>query len=167
MKGMMTGKSARKILFTSAAAVLLIMAAGMDAAAQPSGPGGEVKIIVYVIEASEGVPGVDPQIRHIVKQFHGTFRHSTYRLVSKVPRKVPMGKEARIALPGLRELRIKALGYETGRIKLKLRISEKSTRGRSHDVLNTEFRLIKGGTIVIGDYNYREGKLILAVSADM
>jgi hypothetical protein len=34
-------------------------------------------------------------------------------------------------------------------------------------VLNTEFRLIKGGTIVIGDYNYHEGKLILAVSADM
>jgi len=50
---------------------------------------------------------------------------------------------------------------------MKIRIVEKSTRGRSRDVLNTEFRLTRGGTIVIGDYNYQKGKLILAISADM
>lgn len=167
MRGFFTGAAFRNAFLAAAVVVCLMLPAGPEAVAQPSGADRDVKIVVYVIEASDGVPGVDPEIRHIVEQFHGTFRYSTYKVVSKVPRKVPMGGEAKIALPGLRELRLYPRGYEAGRIRMKIKIIEKSTRGRSRDVLNTEFRLIRGGTIVIGDYNYHKGKLILAISADV
>jgi hypothetical protein len=70
-------------------------------------------------------------------------------------------------LPGKRTLTVSALGYEGGRIRLKVKIVEKSAGGKSRDVLATEFRLVKGGTIVLADYNYNKGKLILAISADM
>ncbi len=167
MKSSMTGAAFRRAFFALAALICLVFLIGPEAAAQPGESAEVVKIVVYVIEASDGVPGVDREIRHIVEQFHGTFRYSTYKLVSKIARKVPMGGEAKIALPGLRELRLDPREYKAGRIKMKIRIVEKSTRGRSRDVLNTEFRLTRGGTIVIGDYNYQKGKLILAISANM
>jgi hypothetical protein len=167
VKSLIAGAVFRNTSFVAATLICLILLFGSEAAAERDGQPGGVKVVVYVIEASDGVPGVDPEIRHIVKQFHETFRYSTYQIVSKVPRNVPMGGEAKIALPGLRELRLYPRGYEEGRIRMKVRIVEKSTRGRSRDVLNTEFRLIKGGTIVMGDYNYHKGKLILAISTDM
>ncbi len=167
MKGLIAGAVFRNASFVAATLMCLILLFGSEAAAERESRPGGVRVVVYVIEASDGVPGVDPEIRHIVKQFHGTFRYSTYKVVSRVPRNVPMGGEAKVALPGLRELRLYPRGYEKGRIKMKVRIVEKSTRGRSRDVLNTEFRLAKGGTIVIGDYNYHKGKLIIAISVDM
>ena len=167
MKSLIAGAVFRNASVVAATLMCLILLFGSEAAAERDGQPGGVKVVVYVIEASDGVPGVDPEIRHIVKQFHGTFRYSTYQVVSRIPRNVPMGGKAKIALPGLRELRLHPRGYEEGRIKMKVRIVEKSTRGQSRDVLNTEFRLVKGGTIVIGDYNYHKGKLIIAISVDM
>jgi hypothetical protein len=126
-----------------------------------------VRIVVYVIEASDGVPGVDPEIKPLVKQFHGTFRYSTYKLISKVPKTIPMGGQSKIMMPGQREMNISALGQEEGRIKLKVRITKKSAKGQSRDVLNTEFRLGKGASMVIGGYDHNNAKLILAISSDM
>lgn len=166
MSDLMSRKRFRITFVVTAALIAVLFGAVPDARAQ-AGQAGAVRVTTYVIEASNGVPSVDSEIRHIVKQFHGTFRYSTYKLISKVPKKIPIGGNAKITLPGLRILDISALGYESGRIKLKIKIIQKSTSGRPKDILSTEFRLVKGGTIILGDYNYHKGKLILAVSADM
>ncbi len=149
------------IVFATAFALLLGLAS--DARAQA---GDAVRVSVYVIEASDGVPGVDSEIRHIVKQFHGTFRYSTYKLISKVPKTIPAGGSTKIVMPGLRTLDISSLGYEGGRAKLKVKIVQKKPDGRRRDVLNTSFAIAKGGTMLIGGYDYHKGKLILAISAD-
>ena len=167
MSDLMSRKRFRITFVATAALIAVLFGVAPDARAQAGQAGGAVRVTTYVIEASDGVPSVDSEIRHIVKQFHGTFRYSTYKLISKVPKRIPFGENVKITLPGLRMLDISALGYESGRIKLKVRIIQKSTSGKSRDVLSTEFRLVKGGTIVLGDYNYHKGKLILAVSADM
>lgn len=167
MSDLMSVKTVRKTFAALAALGSVLFCIVPDALAQPAAQGNDVRVVVYVIEASQGVPGVDAEIRHIVKQFHETFRYSTYKLVKKAPRKVPMDGQTKITLPGLRELNVYALGYEAGRIQLKVKIVDKSDKGRPRDVLNTEFKLAKGGTIVIGGYDYQKGKLILAISADM
>jgi hypothetical protein len=59
---------------------------------------------------------------------------------------------------------LQMLGYDGNRIKMKVRLVEKQPGG-SRDVLNTEFRLVEGGTMMIGGYDYRDGKLIVAISA--
>jgi hypothetical protein len=130
-------------------------------------PGGRVHTIVYLIKASNDMPGVDPEIRHIVREFQGAFKYSTYRLVSKVPKDIAIGSDEKIALPGLREMQIYAKGYENNRIKLRVRIKEKQSRGGAREVLDTDFRIMEGGTIIIGGYHYQEDKLILAISAEM
>ncbi len=168
MSDLISGKRFRITFVATAALIAVLFGAAPDARAQAGRrAGGGVRVTTYVIEASDGVPSVDSEIRHIVKQFHGTFRYSTYKLISKVPKRIPFGGNVKITLPGLRMLDISALGYESGRIKLKIKIIQKSTSGRPKDILSTEFRLVKGGTIILGDYNYHKGKLILAVSADM
>ena len=160
-------KPAKTLIALCLMVVPALLLSAPDASAQSSARGNDVRIVAYMIEASDGVPGVDPEIRHIVKQFHDTFRYSTYKLVSKVPRKIPMNGETKINMPGGRELIVYALGYEDARINLKVRIIDKSGPGKSREVLNTQFRLVKRGTIVIGNYNYQKGKRILAISADM
>jgi hypothetical protein len=148
-----------------ALAVLLSIFVGIprDAMAQADD---SVSIIVYVIEASDGVPGVDPEIKPLVEQFHNTFRYSTYKLISKVPKKIRMGEESTVKIPGEREMHIGALGEEGGRIRLKVRITKKLSKGKSRDVLDTEFRLGKGASMVIGGYDHNNAKLILAISSD-
>lgn len=143
-----------------------IFFSGPAAVAKERGSADHVRIVVYLIEASDGVPAVDPQIRDIVKQLHGTLRYSTYRLRSKIPKTIRIGEEQKIALPGSREMRLYARGHEGGRMKLKVKITAKGDRGRTRDVLNTEFRLGKSGTIVIGGYDYHGNKLIVAISPD-
>jgi hypothetical protein len=163
----MTNTSVWKAFVALAVVVAVLFSISPRAAAQRDGPDGDMRIVVYLIEASDGVPGIDPEIRDIVKQFQRTFRYSTYRLVSKIPKKIRMGNDEKIALPGLRELRLYARGHEGRRIKLKVKIMEKPMRGRQRQVLDTDFRIVKGGTIVIGGYDYHTGKLIVAISADM
>ena len=163
----MTKASIRKFVTPLAAALVLMLLVGPNLSAAPADSGEVVRIVVYLIKASGDTPGVDPEIREIVKQFGGAFRYSSYRLVSKIPKSVRMGGDAQIPLPGKRELRVHARGHENNRIKLKVNIREKPAGDRPRDILNTEFMIIEGGTILIGGYDYQEGKLMVAISANM
>jgi hypothetical protein len=158
--------SVRRHILILILSVVLVFSLGSAIYAQPSDSSGDVRIVVYMIEASDGVPGVDPQIKEIIKDLKRELRYSTYKLVSKVPKKIRIGSSEGINLPDSRKLLLYAQGYENGRVKLRVKVTEKSGRGPERSVLNTEFRIVRGGTIIIGPYNYREGKLILAISAD-
>lgn len=161
----MTNTSIGKVAVLAAALALVLMF-GPNASATPPDSGEEVRVIIYLIRASDDAPGVDSEIKGLVRQFKGAFRYSSYRLVSKMPKSIPVGDEVKVPLPGSRQLHVHARGREDNRIKLKVKIREKARRGRDRDMLNTEFRIVEGGTIIIGGYDYREGKLIVAISAD-
>jgi len=162
----MTGKLFDRIIPVLMLFAIFFFAFGPKAFAQSHEAPDDVRIVVYLIEASNGAPGVDSEIKQIIKELKGELRYSTYRLISKVPKKIKTGERERIGLPDSRELLLFARGFEDGRVKLNVKITEKSSRGDRREVLNTDFRIVKGGTILIGPYNYREGKLILAISAD-
>jgi hypothetical protein len=151
--------------FLTVLATTLVFAWSSQALAKRDRPGGGVQIVVYLIEASNGNPGVDPRIRGIVDQFEGAFRYSTYKLLSKIPMDLPVGSEEKLAVPDQRELSLSVQGFENRRVRLKVKIVEKPKSDRPREVLNTEFRIVEGGTILIGGYSYRDGKLILAISA--
>lgn len=162
----MTHMQILKTLVIMAITISIAFSAGTAAVAQEGDSAERIRIVVYLIEASDGVPSVDPQIRDIVKQLHSTLRYSTYKLHSKIPKTLSVGEEEKISLPGSREMRLYARGQEDGLMKFKVKISSKEDGGRSRDVLNTEFRLGKSGTIVIGGYDYNDSKLIVAISPE-
>jgi hypothetical protein len=163
----MTNTSVGKVVVALATVLVLVLVLGSNASATPPDSDEKVRIVVYLIKASDDAPGVDSEIKDLVRQFGGAFRYSSYRLVSKIPKSIPLGSEVKIPLPGSRRLHIYARGREGKRIRLKIKIREKSARGRDREMLNTEFRIVEGGTIMIGGYNYHEGKLMVAISADM
>jgi hypothetical protein len=138
-----------------------------DSTVSAEGESSAVKTVIYLIEASDGPGGIDPAIKDIVKQVSGTLRYSSYKVFSTIRKKIDIGDDEDISLPGSRELNIRALGYEEDRIKLRVKIAEKSGRGESRDMVNTEIRIVKGGTFIIGGYDHDGGKLIVAISADM
>jgi hypothetical protein len=147
-------------------AVLLLLAfLPHPSLAQEQYPNKAAHILIYVIEASNEGKGVDPQIQHLVKEFRGALRYSSYELVSKIPRRLEPGEKEEVKLPGHREMQLRMQGYEGNRISLKVEIKEKADKGRHREVLNTEFRIIEGGTIMIGGYEYHGGKLLIAISA--
>jgi hypothetical protein len=131
----------------------------------PSSPPG-IHVTVFLIEALDGPPWIDPKIRVIVDQFEGAFRYSTYRLVARIPMTVPIGGEDKVALPDHRELLLSIKGFERPWLKLRVKIVKKPTTmlEAPREILNTEFRIVPGGTILIGGYMYHEGKLIVAIS---
>ncbi|RJP73052.1 MAG: hypothetical protein C4532_05030 [Candidatus Abyssobacteria bacterium SURF_17] len=147
--------------------LLILFWASSQALAQRDEATETVRVTVYLIEASHGTPGADPEIEGIVRQLKGTFGYSSYRLESKIRKDIKMGDAEKISLPRSRVMYVYAQGYEGNRIKLKVKVSEKTGRGESRDTLNTEFRIVEGGTIVIGGYDCDAGKLIVAISADM
>lgn len=154
-----------KAIICLAACASLIFLSAAFTPVHASDASGSCKVIVYLIEASDGPPGVDPQIKGIVRQFQGAFKYSTYKLVSKIPKRITVGRSEKISLPGRRELQLYPQGFEEKRIKMNVKIVEKGGRGNGRTVLNTSFRIVPGGTIMIGGYNYQKGKLILAISA--
>ena len=162
----MTTMPVKKDFLIFLLSVILVFSLTPGICAQPSDSPGDVRIVVYMIEASNDAPGVDSQIKDIIKDLRKELRYSTYRLISKVPKKIKIGGRESVKLPGSRNLLLFAQGYENGRVKLRVKVTEKSGRGPERSVLNTEFRIVRGGTIIIGPYNYHEGKLILAISAD-
>jgi hypothetical protein len=169
----MTSIPLRKSLIALALLVACVFLASPGVGAEPPdrrggrGEGNDVRIVVYLIDASDNASGVDPEIKGIVNQLRGTFGYSSYRLVSKIRKNVPVGNSEKFSLPGPRELTVFAHGREGNRIKLKVKVHEKSGRGGSRDALNTEFRIADGGTIIIGGYKHDGGRLIVAISADM
>ena len=146
------------------ATLFLLSLLPYSAMAQEQGSSQKADIIIYVIEASNEGQGVDPQIQGLVKEL-GAFRYSSYKLVSKIPRQLRSGEKESVSLPGNRQMQLQMQGAEGNRVKLKVKITEKSEEQRSRDILNTEFRIIEGGTIMIGGYDYRNGKLFVAISA--
>ena len=156
----------RKTVIGLAVILSLTFLFGPNASAQRIDSGGEVRIVVSLIEASNDAPRVDPQIRGLVKQFRGDFRYSSYKLVSRIPKTIKIGSYETVRLPGSREMRLYARGYENNRVKLNVKVTERGRRGRGREVLNTDFRIVRGGTIMIGGYRYRDGRLMVAISAD-
>ncbi len=158
----MTTAPVRNTFVTVMVVLTVIMSSGP--AARNSAFAEDVRVTVYAIEASNGVPGIDPEIRSIVEQFEGAFRYSTYKLVSKMPKNIGIGQEEKFSLPGQREMRVFVRGYQGNRIKLNVKIVEK--KDRSREVLSTDLGIVDGGTMIIGGYHHRDGKLMVAVSAE-
>jgi hypothetical protein len=162
----MTNISIGKILLALIVSAILVASTGSGVSAQTPDSSDTVRIVVHLIEASNGAPGVDPEIKDILKDFRDEFRYSTYKLISKVPKTINKGGSQKVALPDSRELQLFSKGYENGRVKLRVKIVEKPKEKAAREMLNTEFRIVRGGTIIIGPYNYKKGKLLLAISAD-
>ena len=161
------------------AAVAILVLLGSVAQAQE-----RTEVTVRVIAASTAERGFDPSLSDIQGKLGALFAYSSYRLIGQqsfalsfgetgsMP--LPAGRQARgpgKESPGFRErfapaapvgrtLEVIPVSKRGDLVELQVRMEE---GGRV--LLNTQFRIASGGTILIGGPHFGPGVLIVALSA--
>ncbi len=160
------------VVFVALAALIV-----SDAAAQR-----RIPLMVQVISASRAERGIDPSLGKLRRQLRSFFNYSSYRLIGKQRLFLAPGQTGRMELPGgatptrrerrfggrffsgpsggRRSLEVTAQGWEGRYLRLQVSVKE----GRRH-ILNTQFRIARGGTVMIGGPPFGSGVLIIALTA--
>jgi len=121
-----------------------------------------VKIYVMISLAVPGGEKVDPRLGEIHQELKNTFRESSYELLDEVRFDLTLQEQDGKPLPGDAHLYIQYMGMDGGKVNLNLKITQKGS-----EVLNTNFSISKGGTIIVGGPPYKDGNLVLAVKTAM
>lgn len=139
-------------------------------------------ITVRVISASRGPGVVDPALGDLHRQLSSLFGYSSYRLLDQRRFALSRGETAVIGLPGglarppqrespgfrqrlvprqagQRTFEVTPLGMSGGFLQMRVKMDEDGNR-----LLDTQFRIPPGETIMIGGPPYGPGVLIVAVT---
>ncbi|MBN2143682.1 MAG: hypothetical protein JW774_03565 [Candidatus Aureabacteria bacterium] len=118
-----------------------------------------ISVQVDVILAQNSPGGVDPQIRNVQSKLTKVFNFSSYRLISRETVPVNINKKSVVSLPegGILSLMLTAQNNDQAVIQAEIQ------KGIS-SLLNTQFRLKKGGTIILNGPSTSEGVTLVGVS---
>jgi hypothetical protein len=144
----------------TALGTLSMCAALCGAVAAQEGPGVEVRIGAVV--ASNAEQTFDPRLASLRKQFDSLFPFTSYRLIKEETRRVAWGRQAGFDLPGGRYLLVIPREYKDGRVSMKLILVESS-----RPLIDTVLGLRNQGTFLVAGPRHQEGRLIIAIGADM
>ncbi|MBI4970629.1 MAG: hypothetical protein HZC17_02185 [Candidatus Omnitrophica bacterium] len=118
------------------------------------------QISVIVALAIPGGDKVDPRLSAIESELNNTFRKSSYEQLEEMRFDLASQQIESRPLPGGGELGVQLVGADPGRFTLNVTIISNGTQ-----VLNTNFTIARGGTIIVGGPSYKEGNLVLAIKA--
>jgi hypothetical protein len=136
--------------------VLLPIAHAVDTA--PEAP---VAVDVGVVVASNEGHTVDPALTSIRNQLHSMFNYTSYQLVDRLKRTLPVGETGDFALPGNRSIRVTPVPAKENKVRLAVQLME-----AERNLLTTTLGLSRGGMVLVGGPPYRKGVLILIISAE-
>jgi len=119
-----------------------------------------VKVNVTVALAVPGGEQIDPRLGSIREDLKNTFAQASYEQLDEMRFDLDLQEEDSRSLPGNSQIAVQYLGATDGKVTLNVKISEQGTQ-----VLNTNFSISKGGTIIVGGPPYKGGNLVLAIKA--
>lgn len=143
-----------------AAGLLLAGVLGMPAPARADDEDTTPALTVYVIEASNGPGGVDEEIAEIRKRAGDALPFKTWRLISKLPARVPLGSEKKLLVPDNRQVVLRPTQIVDDHLSVDVEIRKKGERPT-----RVSGRLANGGTFIVGGYPHGDGRLVFAISA--
>ncbi len=139
------------------ACIALLLLARITAAS----PDAPVAIDVGVVVASHEGSTTDPALSSIRNQLQSMFNYSSYRMVDRLRRTLPVGETGEFDLPGARSMRITPVPAKGNKVRLAVQIME-----AERNLLTTTLGLSRGGMVIVGGPSYRKGVLILIISAE-
>ena len=122
---------------------------------------GEHDVAEIYVMVSLAVPGgdqVDPRLGQIREELKSTFAPSSYEMLDEVRFDLDLQEQDSKPLPGDAHLFVQYMGNDDGKVNLNVRITQ---QGR--EVLNTNFSIPRGGTIIVGGPPYKNGNLVLSL----
>jgi len=118
------------------------------------------QVSVTVVLASSNGGEVDPRLNSIIQDLQKLFTQYSYKKLDQFDMNLGINEEKSFDIDKAASVQVRFLGVEGDKVNLKLRIKE-----NKKDLINTNFSITKGGTIIIGGPERKDGKLVLAIKA--
>ncbi len=112
-----------------------------------------------IIEASNVGTMVDPTLRELHHQLSSLFRYTSYRLLRDEQLQLVLRQTTILPLPPGRSIEMTPLKFQANTAELRVKIKRDRT-----EILDTQIRLDRGRTVLIGGPRQGEGVIILAFS---
>lgn len=131
--------------------------------AQPvmASPDAPVAVDVGVVVASNEGSTMDPALSSIRDKLQSMFNYSSYRMIDRLERSLPVGETGNFALPGNFSMRATPIPSKGNKVRLAVQIME-----GNKNLLSTTLGLSRGGMVLVGGPSYQKGVLILIISAE-
>jgi len=118
-----------------------------------------VQIQVDIILAQDTQNGVDPRLSNLQSKLNQVFHFTSYRLISRESFTLNSQGSSEISLPGSGSLSLQLVKLSGNQAVIQAEIHK-----GSFSILNTQFRLKRGGTVVLNGPANAEGATIVGVS---
>jgi hypothetical protein len=118
------------------------------------------QIQVDIILAQDTPNGMDPRLSSLQSKLNQVFHFASYRLISREFLTLNFGKKSELSLPGSGSLSLQLMELS----RTDVAVVQAEIQKGSFSILNTQFRLKRGGTVVLNGPSNAEGATVLGVS---
>jgi hypothetical protein len=136
--------------------VLLILVFGAGAASAEA-----VTVDIGVVIASHEGTTIDPALSALKPKLQSMFPYSSYRMVDRMRKTLAVGETGEFSLPGNRSIQVTPAPPSGNRLRLDVQVLE-----GSRSLVTTTLGMSRGGMVIVGGPPYRNGVLILLISAE-
>jgi hypothetical protein len=135
---------------------LLVLVFGAGAASAEA-----VTVDIGVVVASHEGTAIDPALSALKPKLQSMFPYSSYRMVDRMRKTLAVGETGEFPLPGGRSIQVTPAPPPGVKIRLDVQVME-----RTRNLLTTTLGMSRGGMVIVGGPPYRNGVLILLISAE-
>lgn len=153
----MTRHEPRPYLLPLIAALVFFHTTGTISAGQAS----SVSVEIGVVVASNKGSSIDPSLSSMRTKLQSMFSYSSYTLLDRMKKTMPVGETGDFRLPGGLSMRVTPMQAPANKVRLAVQIME---GGRN--LLTTTLGLSRGGMVLVGGPSHKDGVLILLISAE-
>lgn len=114
---------------------------------------------VRIIEASNVGATVDPTLKELHHQLSSLFKYTSYRLLRDEQLQLTLHQTTILSVHPGRSIEITPLKFHANTAELRVKIKRERT-----EILDTQVRIDRGRTVLIGGPKHGEGVVILAFS---
>lgn len=118
-----------------------------------------VDVQLRVVHATDSESGVDPRLASLASSFR-YFKYKGYRLLSTQNAAIAVGGETTWSVEGGRRITVAVLSFDESRARMRVEM----TNGEGK-VLDTTVNINRNGTFIISGPRYKDGILMLPVTA--
>jgi hypothetical protein len=115
-----------------------------------------IQVSVRSVKASNNSSGMSPALNDIKSQL-GRLNYSAYTLLKKDSGTGQPGNNVQFVLPDGDQMTVQISGIDGSFVNLQVTLKQAG--------LKTNFRIVNGGTVIIGGNQYEDGAMVIALSA--
>jgi len=119
----------------------------------------KVDVQLRVVHATDSESGVDPRLASLASSFR-YFKYKGYRLLSTQTADLAVGGDQAFNVEGGRRITVSLLSFDEARARMRVQMSNSDGK-----VLDTTVNINRNGTFIISGPRFKDGILMLPVTA--